>query len=174
MANACNWMLRLRRHPGIPSRSTSCNRPCTRRAAMSSRANRCTMRSNCPMRWRRPMGPNRRCDRRGVNGRRRDGWSHSPALCGTNYGNNPQRKQPKSPYLAHGALPGKPRAGLPIPLMPLHPRGFHGRGLQGELSSNGSRKKSVFFGWCQYFHVMSAPGGAVAVMWRAICGMMRW
>ena len=34
--------------------------------------------------------------------------------------------------------------------------------------------KLFFAGVYQYFQLMSAPGGAVAVMWRAICGRMRW
>ena len=53
--------------------------------------------------------------------------------------------------------------------------GFTERGRQARiLHQRLAEEKRFFSSCCQYFQVMSAPGGAESVMWRAICGMMRW
>ena len=149
----------------IPRRFATCDHPCARRAAMSSRAGRCTVRSNGSVRWRRRMGPNGRCGRGGVNGRPRDRWSHSPALCGTNYSSNPQGKQPKSPYLAHGALPGSPEQASQYHRCPSIRGGFTEAGCRADCPPMVCGRKAFFSAFVNTSTSCRLPGER----WRS-CG----
>jgi len=103
------------------------------------------MRGNGTMCWRRGMGPSCRRGRPRVNGRRRDRGSHSPTLCGTNYGSNPQGKQPKTPYLAHGALPGSSEQASQYHRCPTIRGGFTEGGCTANCPPTIGGRKAFFF-----------------------------
>ena len=114
------------------------------------------------------------CNNRGMDGRSCSRGDRNGMLSGGNRTSGDQGEQSENPYFAHEALPG----GWDSPLYKLR----RGQALGGFINAaclrnsdaERSGREALYFRPCQYFQVMSAPDGAVAVICRAICGKIRW
>jgi hypothetical protein len=95
-------------------------------------------------------------------------------LSGGNRSSGDQGKQSENQYFAHKALPG----GWDSPLYKLRRGqalgGFRNEACLRNSDAERSGREVLYLRLYQYFQVMSAPDGAVAVICRAICGKIRW